>query len=86
MSILRSKGIHFTHAELVEYNDPEADKYPNGLTLIVVQCTDCGAHTNDGIADNIPHQATCVQGEADRWAEEYADMPTDEELLKENGL
>lgn len=77
---------HFTHAELVEFDDPSADKYPNGLTIHVIQCCECGAHTNDGIAENIPHYDSCTPGESDKWEKHYADMPTDEELEEEYAL
>ena len=78
--------MHFTHDELVEFEDPQASAHPNGVNFHVFQCCDCGAHTDSGNADDIRHHITCNPGESDYWEKEYESMPTDEELRESGDL
>ena len=61
----------FEHDFLVKMDDPRADEFPDGMSIHVVQCVDCGAHTNDGEVDSIIHHETCVAGEARKWTDFY---------------
>jgi len=63
--------MHFTQADLYEFEDPRAADCPDGWTIDVRQCVDCGAHTNDGNPENIVHYASCTPGEAEKWTKFY---------------
>ena len=62
----------FDNEFLREMNDPRADESPDGISIHVVQCADCGAHSNDGEPENIVHNRTCKPGESQKWANFYA--------------
>lgn len=74
--ILDMGVIHFDREFLREMNDPRADDSPDGYSIHVFQCADCGAYTNDGNPDHIKHHATCVAGESERWCKFYSKEAT----------
>ena len=63
---------HFTQDELREFDDPNWAMLPDGITIHVIQCLDCGAHTNDGDPLHIRHHKKCKPGDAKYWANFYS--------------